>query len=87
MTPRTPTLTQFIMEKEHAVAAATGEFTFLMSAIALSTKLISREVNKAGLVEILGLTGDRNVQGEQVQKLDLFANATKIGRAWCRERV
>lgn len=78
MTPRTPTLTQFIMEKEHAVAAATGEFTFLMSAIALSTKLISREVNKAGLVEILGLTGDRNVQGEQVQKLDLFANDTMV---------
>jgi len=78
MTPRTPTLTQFIIEKEHSVAGATGEFTFLMSAIALSTKLISREVNKAGLVEILGLTGDRNVQGEEVQKLDVFANETMV---------
>lgn len=78
MTHRTPTLAQFITEKEHALAAATGEFASLMSAIALSTKLISREVNKAGLVDILGLTGDRNIQGEQVQKLDLFANDTLV---------
>jgi len=56
MTARTSTLTQFIIDKEHAFVGATGEFTLLMSAIALAAKLISREVNKAGLVEILGLT-------------------------------
>lgn len=78
MTSPTLTLTQFIIDKEHASEGATGEFTFLMSSIALATKLISREVNMAGLVEILGLTGDRNVQGEQVQKLDLFANDTMV---------
>jgi fructose-1,6-bisphosphatase I len=46
--------------------------------IALAGKIISREVNKAGLVEILGLTGETNVHGEQVQKLDDFANRTIV---------
>jgi fructose-1,6-bisphosphatase I len=55
---------------------AKGDFTLLLSDIILAGKIISREVNKAGLVEILGLTGMENVQGEQVQKLDDFANSS-----------
>ncbi|MFQ5668926.1 MAG: class 1 fructose-bisphosphatase [Acidobacteriota bacterium] len=73
-----PTLTQFILERERSFIEATGDFTSLMSGIALSAKLISREVNKAGLVDILGLTGRRNVQGEAVQKLDDFAHHTVV---------
>ena len=73
-----PTLQQFVMRRERAFAGATGDFTFLMNGIALAAKIISREVNKAGLVDILGLTGRRNVQGEDVQKLDEFSNETMI---------
>lgn len=53
---------------------ATGRFTSLLSEMILSGKIINSEVNKAGLVEILGLTGETNVQGEKVRKLDEFAN-------------
>lgn len=53
---------------------ATGRFTRLLSELILSGKIINQEVNKAGLVEILGLTGETNVQGEKVRKLDEFAN-------------
>ena len=60
--------------------AATGQFTRLLSELIFSAKIISREVNKAGLVDILGLTGDVNVQGEQVRKLDDYANKVLIYR-------
>ena len=49
---------------------ATGRFTRLLNELILAAKIISREVNKAGLVDILGFTGETNVQGEQVLKLD-----------------
>ncbi len=55
---------------------ATGEFTSLMWDLTVAFKIISREVNKAGLVDILGLTGKRNVHGEEVQRLDVFADET-----------
>jgi fructose-1,6-bisphosphatase I len=84
MLTRTPTLTQFILEKERTHVEATGEFTFLMSSIALAAKLISSQVNKAGLVDILGLTGERNVQGEDVQKLDAYAHECMVR---CLERT
>jgi fructose-1,6-bisphosphatase I len=67
------------MLQEKAHPHAKGEFTQLLMDIALAGKIVSREVNKAGLVEILGLTGETNVHGEQVQKLDDFANRTFIG--------
>ncbi len=73
-----PTLTQFIREKEHGLNQAADPFTGLMNAIALAGQIISREVNKAGLVDILGLTGERNVQGEEVQKLDVFSNEVMV---------
>lgn len=68
------TLEQFIIESEAAYPLASGEFSQLLRDIALAAKLVNREVNKAGLVDILGLTGETNVQGEKVQKLDVFAN-------------
>jgi fructose-1,6-bisphosphatase I len=68
------TLEQFIIEKENQVAGATGEFSQLLRDIGLAARIVNREVNKAGLVDILGAHGSTNVQGESVQKLDIFAN-------------
>ncbi|MEX2527178.1 MAG: class 1 fructose-bisphosphatase [Gemmatimonadota bacterium] len=67
------TLERHIIEEERKNPAATGAFSNILYDMALAAKLISREVNKAGLVDILGGTGDENVQGEAVQKLDVFA--------------
>ena len=68
------TLGEFIVEKQHEFSHATGELTALLSAIKLGAKIIHRDINKAGLVDILGASGVENVQGETQQKLDLFAN-------------
>lgn len=59
---------------------ATGRLTRLLNELILAAKIISREVNKAGLVEILGFTGAVNVQGEEVRKLDDYANRVLIHR-------
>ncbi len=72
------TLSKFIVEQQMQHPGATGELSGLLSDLIICAKIISREVNKAGLVEILGLTGHRNVQGEEVMKLDTFANETVI---------
>ena len=55
---------------------ANPEFSWLLSGITLATKIIAAQIHRAGLVEIMGQTGRVNVQGEEVQKLDDFANAT-----------
>ncbi len=68
------TISRHIMEQERQFPSATGEFSNLLSEITLAAKMIARVVNKAGLVNILGETGDENVQGEQVQKLDVYAD-------------
>ena len=68
------TLSRFIVEQQRLYPEATGAFTGLLHDIALAAKVISREVSKAGLVDILGKTGDSNVHGEEVQKLDVFAD-------------
>ncbi len=68
------TLGEFIVEKQHDFPHATGELTALISAIKLGAKIIHRDINKAGLVDILGTSGVENVQGEQQMKLDLYAN-------------
>lgn len=78
MTPQIITIERHILEQQLHFPEATGEFTNLLYDIALAAKIIAREVTKAGLVEILGLTGEENVQGEQVMKLDVFANETMI---------
>lgn len=67
-------LTRHIYETQKEHPEATGELTGILNQIAFAAKVVSREVNKAGLVEILGLTGQENIQGEEVQKLDEFAN-------------
>ena len=72
------TLIEHITHEQSAFPDATGAFTGLMEGLALACKLISREVNKAGLGKMLGLAGRRNVQGEDVARLDEFANDTIV---------
>ena len=78
MPTKVRTLTEHIMLEQKDYPFATGAFSGLMTAIALVTKVISRDVNKAGISEILGLTGEKNVQGEEVQKLDEFAQEAMV---------
>ncbi|HRI86444.1 MAG TPA: class 1 fructose-bisphosphatase [Ignavibacteria bacterium] len=68
------TFYRHIIEQEREFPEATGQLSDLLADIALACKVISLEVNRAGLIDILGFTGDENVQGEQVKKLDVFAN-------------
>ena len=68
------TISRFLVDEERRHPEATGAFTSLLHDIALAAKMIGREVNKAGLVGIIGAAGDENVHGEKVQKLDMFAN-------------
>ena len=68
------TLTQFIIERQADFPYATGEFSRLLYHIGIAAKVVNKKVNKAGLVDILGLAGDVNVQGEEQKKLDVFAN-------------
>lgn len=72
------TLPRHIEEGEKLHPGATGELSAILNQIGLAAKVISLEVNKAGLVDILGFTGDENVHGEQVKKLDIFAHDTLI---------
>lgn len=76
------TLGEFIVDKQQDFPHATGELTALLSAIKLGAKIINRDINKAGLVDILGASGVENVQGEAQMKLDLYANE-KIKAALC----
>lgn len=70
------TLNQFIIERQYEIPEATGGFSRLLHHIGIAAKKVNREVNKAGLVDMLGRTGAENVQGEEQQKLDLYANET-----------
>lgn len=72
------TIERHILEGQLAAKGATGELTALLQQITLSTKIIASRVNMAGLADVLGLTGETNVQGEEVQKLDELANNVLI---------
>jgi len=67
-----------LLQKERPMAS--GRFTRLLTELILAAKIIDREVSKAGLLDVLGATGEVNVQGEVVQKLDDFANQVIIRR-------
>jgi fructose-1,6-bisphosphatase I len=69
------TLNEFILESQAAHSFATGELTRLLNDIAVASKIVSRDVRRAGLVDhILGAQGNTNVQGEEQQKLDVVAD-------------
>lgn len=82
------TLGQFIIEKQSDFAYAKGELSRLLRDIGIAAKIVNREVNKAGLVDILGEVGTTNIQGETQKKLDVYANeqfisALKSGGECC----
>jgi len=68
------TIERHIIEAEREFPEATGAFSNILYDIAFSAKMIAREVRRAGLADVLGYTGEVNVQGEEVRKLDEFAN-------------
>lgn len=68
------TLNEFIIQSQAGFPHAKGELSRIMGDIAIASKIVNREVNKAGLVDILGQAGDTNIQGEEQQKLDIYAN-------------
>lgn len=70
------TIERHILDQERQNPEATGQFSRLLYQIAYAAKVINREVRRAGLIDILGTTGDVNVQGEAVQKLDVIAQQT-----------
>ena len=77
---RQVTVTEHLLLHQKESPMATGRFTSMLNELILAAKIISREVNKAGLVDVLGLTGEVNVQGEAVRKLDDYANDILIYR-------
>ncbi|MBN1953519.1 MAG: class 1 fructose-bisphosphatase [Anaerolineae bacterium] len=72
------TIERYILDQQYTHPGATGAFTNLLYDIALAAKIIARETTRAGLVEILGLAGKMNIQGEAQMKLDVFANETMV---------
>ena len=77
------TLGQFIIEKQNDFPYAKGELSRLLRDIGIAAKIVNREVNKAGLMDILGHQGSVNVQGERQQKLDVYANEQFIAALRC----
>ena len=73
---RAITLSQFVLQTERDHPEASGQFTSVLLDIALAAKMINKAVIRAGLEDVLGATGDVNVQGEKVQKLDVYAHET-----------
>jgi fructose-1,6-bisphosphatase I len=71
---RITTLDEFIINKQSDFPYATGELSGLLRDIGVAAKIVNREINKAGLVNILGLEGSTNLTGDEVKKLDIFAN-------------
>ena len=76
---RAKTLTEFIVERQGEYQDAKGELTRLLNDIGTAAKIVNREVNKAGLIDILGNVGVHNTQGEEQKKLDVYANDQFIG--------
>src|SRR5262245_33389737 len=70
------TVQRHIIEGQSAHPTARGDFSWLLAGITLATKIIAAQVRRAGLLDILGATGDVNVQGEEVQRLDQVAHET-----------
>jgi fructose-1,6-bisphosphatase I len=74
MSQKNQTLGEFIIENQQSFKYTSGELSRLINAIRLAAKVVNHEVNKAGLVDIIGTAGDTNIQGEDQQKLDVIAN-------------
>ena len=87
MVKKNQTLGEFIIENQAEFAYSSGELSRLINSIRLAAKVVNHEVNKAGLVDITGAAGETNVQGEDQQKLDVYANEKFIQTLTNREIV
>lgn len=87
METRKQTLGEFIIENQEEFKYSSGELSRLINSIRLAAKVVNHEVNKAGLVDIIGSVGSDNVQGEEQQKLDVYANEVFIRALTNREIV
>lgn len=87
MKERNKTLGEFIIENQKAFQYSSGELSRIINSIRLAAKVVNHKVNKAGLVDIIGAVGEQNIQGEDQQKLDVYANETFIQTLINREIV
>ena len=78
MSRKNQTLGEFIIENQASFKYTSGELSRLINSIRLAAKVVNHEVNKAGLVDIIGTAGETNIQGEDQQKLDVYANTKFI---------
>jgi len=87
MEKRKTTLGEFIIEHQNSFQYSTGELSRIINSIRLAAKVVNYKVNKAGLVDIVGAAGEQNIQGEDQQKLDVYANEVFIQTLINREIV
>jgi fructose-1,6-bisphosphatase I len=76
--PMIKTIERHFLERKGRNPHATTEFCWLLSGITLACKIIASQISRGGLTDIMGATGEVNVQGEEVQKLDVIANRTLV---------
>ncbi|WP_026715444.1 class 1 fructose-bisphosphatase [Flavobacterium daejeonense] len=87
MEERSTTLGEFIIDNQKSFQYSSGELSRIINSIRLAAKVVSYKVNKAGLVDITGAAGETNIQGEDQQKLDVYANEVFIQTLKNREIV
>ena len=87
METRNQTLGEFVIEKQEEFKYSSGELSRIINSIRLAAKVVNYKVNKAGLVDIIGAAGEQNIQEEDQQKLDVFANEVFIQNLINREIV
>ena len=81
------TVQQHILQEQAHIKEASGRFSWLLSGITLATKMVEAKIRSAGLTDVLGAYGQTNVQGEQQQKLDVYANQALLHCLGLRDSV
>jgi fructose-1,6-bisphosphatase I len=81
------TVQQHILQQQQEISEASGRFSWLLSGITLATKMVEAKIRSAGLGDVLGAYGQTNVQGEQQQKLDVYANQALLHCLGLRDSV
>lgn len=81
------TVQQHILQQQQEISEASGRFSWLLSGITLATKMVEAKIRVAGLSDVLGAFGQQNVQGEQQQKLDVYANQALLHCLGLRDSV
>jgi fructose-1,6-bisphosphatase I len=81
------TVQQHILQQQQDISEASGTFSWLLSGITLATKMVEAKIRSAGLGDVLGAYGQTNVQGEQQQKLDVYANQALLHCLGLRDSV